>query len=147
MSAARTVHASAVAFGPRAGVVILGASGAGKSRLALALISEGAQLVADDRVLLTALDGRLFARAPRPLAGMIEARGFGILHMACRRLAQIGLIVDLEPANRPRLPDVQGRTLAGVTLPCLPGTPDSACARAISRYIAHNRQRGVTQDA
>ncbi|MCL4675621.1 MAG: serine kinase [Pararhodobacter sp.] len=144
------MHATAVAFGPHAGVLILGASGTGKSQLGLALIGEGAQLVSDDQVLVTALDGALFARAPRPIAGLIEARGIGILRMACRRLTRIALIVDLAEARAPRrarLPDPQTRGLAGVTLPCLSGTPDTPCARAISHYISGMRHGGATQDA
>ena len=45
------LHASAVALDGR-GALLLGASGAGKSGLALRLMALGARLVADDRVLL-----------------------------------------------------------------------------------------------
>ena len=62
---APTVHASAVLAGARA-VLIRGAPGAGKSRLALALIQAAqtgllpfARLVGDDRVHLEAHHGRL----------------------------------------------------------------------------------------
>ena len=51
MSDETNIHASCVAMGGH-GVLLLGASGAGKSDLALRLIDEGAQLVADDRTLL-----------------------------------------------------------------------------------------------
>ncbi|WP_323034610.1 serine kinase [Pararhodobacter sp.] len=135
MTAAPNVHASAVAFGPHAGVLITGASGSGKSQLAMALIGEGAQLVSDDQVLLTALNGTLFARAPHSIAGMIEVRGLGIVTMTYRRLAQIVLVVDLDrPASR-RLPDPLSRLVRGVTLPCLAGRPDTPFARGISHYL------------
>lgn len=128
------LHASAVAFGPQRGVLILGPSGAGKSRLAMAMIGEGAQLVSDDQVLLCASDGELYARAPAPIAGLIEARGLGLLTLPLRRLARIVLAVDLAlpPA---RLPEPQKRCLHGVTIECLPARPDSAFARALGHYL------------
>ena len=67
-----TIHASAVLVGRRA-VLIRGPSGSGKSRLALALLQAAqsgalpfARLVADDRALVEACNGRLLVRpAPR----------------------------------------------------------------------------------
>ena len=76
------IHASTIAIG-EAGVLIRGKSGAGKSVLALALITlakqEGlfARLVADDRTALSARGGRLLARPVAPLEGLVERRGFG----------------------------------------------------------------------
>src|SRR5262245_61986603 len=72
------VHGSAVAWGGR-GLLILGASGRGKSALALALTATGAALVADDRVEIVRRGRALVARAPAALAGLVEARGIGIL--------------------------------------------------------------------
>ena len=46
-----TIHASAVALGP-VGLLIMGASGSGKSSLALELMARGAKLVADDQVVV-----------------------------------------------------------------------------------------------
>ncbi len=87
------------------GVLLLGESGAGKSDLALRLIAEGAQLVADDRVELFMRDGALWAKPPRTLAGLIEARGVGILSLPFEAEARIGLIVQLVPrAKMPRMP-------------------------------------------
>ncbi|MEO1532556.1 MAG: serine kinase, partial [Pseudomonadota bacterium] len=51
------LHASAVALGER-GLLILGPSGAGKTRLALELVALGAELVADDRVIVEAHEGQ-----------------------------------------------------------------------------------------
>jgi HPr kinase/phosphorylase len=136
VSAAHNAHASAVAFGPRGGVLILGPSGSGKSTLALALISEGAQLVSDDQVLLSGVSGNLYARAPQSIAGLIEARGLGLIQLAYRRLTQIALIIDLTDAPTQRLPEPQTRTLHGVTRPCLSGRADTPFAQAISHYVA-----------
>ena len=71
MTAAATVHASAVLVGDRA-ILIRGPAGSGKSRLAAALIAAAgcgrlrfARLIADDRVWLEACHGRLLARTPQ----------------------------------------------------------------------------------
>ena len=133
-AAAPNLHASAVAFGPERGVLILGPSGSGKSSLALALIGEGAQLVADDQVLLCPATDRLYVHAPRPTSGLIEARGLGPLRMVAQRLARIVLAVDLALPPL-RLPDPAPRRIAGVTIPCLPGRPDSSFARALAHYL------------
>ena len=112
------IHASCVAVGGR-GVVLRGPSGAGKSDLALRLIDDGAELVADDRVDLTAEGTRLFAAAPPALAGLLEARGIGILKIAYRTRAEVVVVVDLIAAGETaeRLPDRHTATLAGVVLP------------------------------
>lgn len=98
------IHASCVvlaragdAFGaPRdAGVLILGESGAGKSDLALRLIAMGAMLVADDRCDLFVSSDVLRAAVPRTLAGMIEVRGVGIVHLPWQPDARIALAARL----------------------------------------------------
>ncbi len=134
------LHASTVAFGRDGGIIILGPSGAGKSTLALRLIVSGAQLVADDRTIVMAHQGRLYARAPRPIAGRIEARGLGILAYAPLRLARVRLVVDLAlpPA---RMPPEAARSLEGVTLPLLPGDRGEAFVAALRQYIAQGRSK------
>ena len=108
------IHASCVmlgragrAFGAPsdAGILILGKSGAGKSELALRLIAEGAVLVADDRVELFVRRGKLFARAPKTLAGLIEVRGVSIIELPHRKDAQIALAVNLTNTKIARLPE------------------------------------------
>ncbi len=106
------VHGSAVAWGER-GVLILGASGAGKSGLALRLIAAGATLVADDRVVLRAGEAGIIAAAPAALAGLIEARGVGILRMKAGGPAPLVLAVDLDHAPEARLPERRKTVLLG----------------------------------
>ena len=84
MKVTPTIHASVVLVGAHA-LLIRGPSGSGKSRLVLNLIqavSSGplmfARLVADDRVHVRAVHGRLIARPPAALAGLLEVRGLGI---------------------------------------------------------------------
>jgi HPr kinase/phosphorylase len=128
-----TVHASAVLAGPRA-ILIRGPAGAGKSRLALALIQAAecgliafARLVGDDRIELTAAHGRLLARAPPALAGLIEVRGLGLRRLEHEPVAVIGLVVDLEIPEAERLPRAaeQEIAVAGITIPRLAIGPGS----------------------
>lgn len=64
------------------GVLLSGASGVGKSELALELITRGHQLIADDAVDFVLRRGRIIGRAPRLLRGFLEARSLGILNIA-----------------------------------------------------------------
>jgi HPr kinase/phosphorylase len=127
-AAGATVHASAVLVGTRA-VLIRGASGAGKSRLAFDLILAGrsgqiapALLVGDDRVHLEARAGQLMVRPARELAGLIEIRGLGIRRCDFADEAAVGLVVDLGAADAARLPapDALLTQLLGVNLPRIP---------------------------
>ncbi|KQB15511.1 serine kinase [Rhodobacter capsulatus] len=111
------LHATAVALTPEAGVLILGPSGAGKSSLALRLMALGARLVADDGVLLTVEAGALIARAPAPIAGLIEARGAGILRAEALAQARIVLAVDIGRDETERLPPSREIAVLDVTLP------------------------------
>jgi HPr kinase/phosphorylase len=124
-SPAPTVHASAVLIGARA-VLIRGPAGSGKSRLALALIAQVecgrlrfARLVADDRTHVEAVNGRLLARAPENLRGLIEVRGLGIRRLPYESEAVVGLVVDLDAEAAERLPARadQHADMAGVRLP------------------------------
>ena len=111
------LHATAVALSPAAGVLILGPSGSGKSSLALRLMAFGAQLVADDRVCLAVQDGALIARAPAQIAGLIEARGAGILRADALAQARIVLAVEMGQDETERLPFSREIAVLGVTLP------------------------------
>jgi HPr kinase/phosphorylase len=128
-----TVHASAVLAGRRA-VLIRGPAGAGKSRLALALIQAAdggllsfARLVGDDRMELAVAHGRLLARPAQALAGLIEVRGLGIRRLAYEPVAVIGLVVDLAVTEAERLPEAAGEEIevAGIKLPRLAVGPGS----------------------
>ncbi|MGC3963054.1 MAG: HPr(Ser) kinase/phosphatase [Rhodocyclaceae bacterium] len=89
------------------GVLITGDSGAGKSELALELISRGHGLVADDVVEISRVAaGVLEGRCPEMLKDFLEVRGLGILNIrtifgetACRRKMKLKLIVHLQRRN------------------------------------------------
>lgn len=127
MNRISTIHASAILLG-ETGVLIRGASGSGKSALLLDLLAadpNGAHLVADDRVLLSAVNARLVADVPVPIAGLVEMRGVGLLKRSWVAPIVIRLIVDLlPPESCVRLPEEESTRveLEGVMLPrvCLP---------------------------
>lgn len=128
MDAGATIHASCVRVGA-CGVLIRGASGAGKSRLAFALILAGGsgmvppvELVADDRVVLSRREGRLFAAAPAALGGLIEIRGAGVRRLPFRAETSLDLVVDLGAADAARLPEEAALrvTFDGVEIQRLP---------------------------
>jgi HPr kinase/phosphorylase len=109
------------------GVMITGASGIGKSELALELVSRGHGLVADDVVELartapTTIEGR----CPSMLRDYLEVRGLGLLNIrtifgetAARRKMRLKLIVHLQKEmlsdDMARLPlDTQTQEILGV---------------------------------
>lgn len=131
-----TVHASCVAVDGR-GVLLLGPPGSGKSDLALRLIDGGAILVADDRVDIRAVGGRLEASPPETLAGRIEVRGLGILAVDCLPRATLGLAVELLADTGPaRLPEPARRHFAGIALPLIRLAPFESSTAAKVRLAA-----------
>lgn len=84
----KRIHASVVAWENR-GILLHGASGSGKSEVALRLIAEyGAKLIGDDYVFLQDESGVLLATPEPRLTGLIEARGLGILRIVEPAVAQ-----------------------------------------------------------
>jgi HPr kinase/phosphorylase len=113
------VHGTCVAR-EGAGVLLLGPAGAGKSDLALRLLSRGFDLVADDQVLIE--DGA--ARPPALLAGLLEVRGLGILRVPHAAPARLALAVELGVSER--LPEA--RQHQELALPLVRVVPDVASA-------------------
>lgn len=107
---AASIHASCVCR-DGAGVLLLGAPGAGKSDLVLRLLARGFALVADDQVVIEA--GQ--ARPPPALAGLLEVRGFGIVRLAHEAPVQVVLAVELGAEAAERLP--RPRVLPGFGVP------------------------------
>ena len=146
-----SIHASCVAVGSH-GILIRGASGSGKSTLCLQLIDgEGyglgrktlrARLVADDQVELFPRKGKLVARPPASLAGLIEIRGAGILAATYKKSVILKLVVDLLPPTQvERLPDqsdqqteIEGVKLARIAIAI--GNPAvTAIVRSALQYL------------
>lgn len=101
------IHATAIAISEH-GILISGPSKAGKSTLAEALIAAAgtaglhAILIGDDRVGLRAEGGSLLVSAHPAIAGLIEQRGTGILHVPYQAQAQTVLEIALTGEGEPR---------------------------------------------
>lgn len=125
------------------GVLLRGPSGSGKSDLALRMIDAGALLVADDRVELRVDQGRLMARAPAALAGLLEVRGVGLMPMPAVAEAEVGLVVDLVPREAvERLPDEEAAELLGRAVPRLALYPFDASTPAKLKLAATAARAG-----
>lgn len=119
------MHATMVLLEDR-GVLIRGASGSGKTTLALALVSSlsgigrFARFVCDDQVTVSAAGGRLLARAPETIRGLVEIHGFGPRAIRNEDAALVDLVVDLAPPDEaPRYQEASEETLRGCRLPRL----------------------------
>ncbi|MBT3989792.1 MAG: aldolase [Rhodospirillaceae bacterium] len=113
------LHATAVAL-DGIGVLIRGPSGSGKSDLALRLIDDGADLIADDRVELDTVDGKLHLTAPVTIRGLIEVRGIGLVNIGAVQDVPLALIVELKPRDKTeRLPEVKEELIDGITIPVI----------------------------
>jgi HPr kinase/phosphorylase len=88
------IHATAICIGGH-GILIMGPSGSGKSDLALRLIDRGAVLICDDRVIVDTISGVPILRQAANIAGKIEVRGIGIVHMPAAGKADLRLIVNI----------------------------------------------------
>ena len=100
----QAIHATAVAIDCRA-LLILGASGTGKSELAASLLASETlagrvELIGDDRILLTTRGtGELLTRPHPRIAGFIERRGLGIVAMHHLAEAPVAAIAKLDHAT------------------------------------------------
>jgi serine kinase of HPr protein (carbohydrate metabolism regulator) len=128
------VHATAVAIGGRA-VLLRGASGSGKSDLALRLIDAGARLISDDYSQLRRENKAILVRAPEPISGLIEVRGLGILRVEALAEAPLALIADLvAPQDVERMPEPYSETIFGLSIPLVEVAPFEASAPAKLRF-------------
>lgn len=89
------------------GVLIKGASGIGKSEVALELIKKGHQLIADDAIILKKLDDdELIGEAPDLLKNRMEIRGIGIINIqqhfgiaSVTPQCKLDVVVEIMPAG------------------------------------------------
>jgi len=111
------LHATAISY-HGSGVLIRGPAGIGKSDLALRLIHNGADLIADDRVSLDVSDKKIFLSAPPNIIGLIEIRGIGLIKIKAVRNIPLCLIVDLRQRNEiDRMPEHRKDLIENISVP------------------------------
>lgn len=123
------------------GLLITGASGVGKSELALELLSRGHRLIADDAPEFARIAPDIVSGScPKALRDFLEVRGLGLLNVralfgdsAIKSKKYLRLIVHLEPMTEARLRrldrlhgsrhmhKVLGMDVARIILPVAPG--------------------------
>ncbi|WP_078059418.1 HPr kinase/phosphorylase [Tropicimonas marinistellae] len=133
------LHASCVAVDGRA-LLVLGASGSGKSTVALDLISLGATLVADDRTVVRSDTSGLIVSPPSPIAGRIEARNVGLLRLPYCAEAELVLALDLDRTEEHRLPPRRETTILGQTVTLLYRPPAVHFASALLHCLRNRRE-------
>lgn len=131
-----TVHATAVAWADRA-CLITGPSGSGKSSLAIEMIALGCTLICDDRVTLSRRDNSLIASPARNIAGLIEARGIGLLTVPVQDPAAVAFCIDLSSSTSTRLPPAQSRDLLGLAIPVMCSAYRPGLAAAVLLALRH----------
>jgi serine kinase of HPr protein (carbohydrate metabolism regulator) len=102
------------------GVLVRGVSGSGKSDLALRALQAGWRLVSDDRTLVWVSGGELYGRAPETIAGLLEARGVGVIPLCVLPFTRIALVVDAANGPVERMPEATDASILDVNIPRLP---------------------------
>lgn len=132
------VHASCVAVAGR-GVLIVGASGTGKSSLALRMMALGAELVADDRVELYLHDDQVMAEPVPHISGLIEARGIGLLNATPCAPVRLAYVLDMDQEQPSRLPEPSETKVLKQTVSVLAGAGVPNLAEAMIQLLKMGR--------
>jgi len=130
------LHASTVVIQGHA-VAFTGPAGAGKTGHALACMTRGALLLADDVTWIEATSAGLIAQCPDTIEGQIEARGIGILNAPPHPPAPLILIVDLGTHEPNRLPEPKFATLLGHDVRLFHNPETAHFTDAIYHYMVH----------
>ncbi len=154
--AAETQILSGTTIARNGGAVLLrGASGQGKSDLALRAICwhiqlpgetapEPFRLVSDDQTVLSAVGRSVLTSPPEPLRNLLEVRGIGIMPVPAVCDVPLALVVNLSQSDIDRMPEYPGAhvTLLGQRFDVVEVAPFEAAvlekiALALARSMAH----------
>ena len=112
------IHGTAVSIAGE-GVLIIGASGSGKSDLALRLIDRGAILISDDRVIVVNVNDEPFLQTAPNIENLIEMRGIGIVTMPSVTGIKLRLVIDLGAKVFRFIDTFADYDVAGFVVPCV----------------------------
>ncbi|MCL2301357.1 MAG: HPr(Ser) kinase/phosphatase [Firmicutes bacterium] len=138
------------------GVLILGASGVGKSETAVELIKRGHRLVADDAVEIRRVSGKtLVGSAPDNIRHFVELRGIGVINArrifgmgAVKLTEKINLVLQFEPWDSEKVYDRLGLDeqtveILGIKVPVsvVPVKPGRNLSIIVESAAMNNRQK------
>jgi HPr kinase/phosphorylase len=143
------------------GVLMLGASGIGKSECAVELVRRGHRLVADDVVNIHVdKDGDVVGESPELVRHYIELRGIGIVHVpslfskeSVADRSRVQLVVQLEIWGEGEIERIglerQSVSVAGVDLPSvlLPVAPGRNVATLVEVATRNHRLQSEDRSA
>ncbi len=132
------------------GILIEGASGSGKTSLALGLLEHAklngipSAFICDDQAILRVQDGKLIAQAPEAISGKVEVRGYGITTLENQIETAVDLVVEMVADQEvDRMPDHQFTIMEGVQLPSLkvPVRHEAGARRIIMAWLSDHPER------
>ena len=144
------------------GLLLMGASGIGKSEAAAELLKRGHRLIADDAVEIRKIaDNSLIGTAPELIRNYIEIRGIGVINVAklfgmgaVKDATSVDLIVNMVPWRDGEAYDrlgmeTQYTEILGVKVPSvtIPITPGRNLAVILEVAAMNNRQKRMGYNA
>ncbi|MCL1951855.1 MAG: HPr(Ser) kinase/phosphatase [Oscillospiraceae bacterium] len=144
------------------GVLILGASGVGKSETAVELIKRGHRLVADDAVEIRKVSNKtLVGSAPDNIRHFVELRGIGVINArrifgmgAVKLTEKINLVLQFEPWDSEKVYDRLGLDeqfveILGIRIPVsvVPVKPGRNLSIIVESAAMNNRQKMMGYNA
>lgn len=124
-----SIHATCISLhtgGAWRGALITGASGAGKSDLALRALRAGCALISDDYSCLWTSGGHLYAAAPNTIAGQMEIRGLGVVGVPSRPFTRVHLVAHAQGEAPERMPHCETTDLLDHAVPTVRLVPREA---------------------
>lgn len=144
------------------GLLLLGASGIGKSEAAVELLKRGHRLIADDAVEIKRISTyRLMGSAPEVIRNYIELRGIGVINVAklfgmaaIKEETVINLIINIVPWSDHEVYDRLGldsqyEEILDIKVPSItiPVTPGRNLAVILEVAAMNNRQKRMGYNA
>ena len=137
----KIIHASSIDINGK-GVVILGKSGAGKSNLAIKLISMGAKLISDDQTHFKFKENKIIISKPETTPNFIEARGIGLIKVPFVVSSKLFCFVKITNLELNRLPNAKNKYCFGKKIKLMEFNPfynnESALFMSIRYGVKHD---------
>ena len=130
------------------GLMIEGASGAGKSSLAIEMIALGARLIADDQTVISKPvieNSTPLLSAPKSLRGLIEIRQIGLVKYSSKESAPLIGIIKLHDITSSRMPDPSYEEIYSTLIPVIRMNFHATLASKLMITARSIAQHGATE--